>query len=474
MNILTRNDYAEGTAAKHFFFSAIVMLNIGVFLALGTSMRLAWPDVFPNDIPWLHFGRIRPVHVHFVIFGWISMAFAGAMCYMTPALCKTKLWSEKLGVWNCWAWNLGMVAVFFTLINGLTTGREYQDLIWPLDIYMLLLVFAPLALNIWMTMLKRQTQGLYVTLWFFGAALLFIILSYFIGAVPDFFPVTGLSEAYMTWWHAHNILGLWITPVSAAIAYYIIPKVSGNTLYSHKIGHLHFWSIVAFYSTPGAHHLMGAPIPEWLKSFASVSGVLIMIPALAFVVNMLMTMKDKWWMFTKSIPLQWALTGVLFAIPLNIQGAFQQTRALNWYIHGTHWIVAHAHLALLGDDSGAGRDATGLVAAARRKPHPGAPSGDEGPTTVPPQQLRPAGGPIVMEAAKWTPLHSPRGKCNDPPAFCRFRGARGRLARDDEASAAAKQNPKNNAPTGEPWVTLKSSIATSCFRWGWSGSASLR
>ena len=93
---------------------------------------------------------------------------------------------------------------------------------------------------------------------------------------------------------------------------------------------------------------MGAPIPEWLKSFASVSGVLIMIPALAFVVNMLMTMKDKWWMFTKSIPLQWALTGVLFAIPLNIQGAFQQTRALNWYIHGTHWIVAHAHLALLG------------------------------------------------------------------------------------------------------------------------------
>jgi len=348
MSFLTENDYAEGTASKHFFFSAIVMLVIGTMLAIVTSFRLAWPDVFPNDIPWLHFGRVRPVHVHFVIFGWIFMAFAGAMYYITPALCKTKLWSERLGTWNCWAWNLGMVVVFFTLINGITTGREYQDLVWPVDVYVLLFMLIPLAINVWLTMLNRKIEGLYVTLWFFAAACLFIILTYFIGAIPDFFPVTGLSEAYMTWWHAHNVLGLWITPVSAAIAYYIIPKVSGNTLYSHKIGHLHFWSIIAFYSTPGAHHLMAAPIPEWLKSFASVSGVLIMIPALAFVVNMLMTMKDKWWMFTKNISLQWALTGVLFAIPLNIQGAFQQTRTLNWYIHGTHWIVAHAHLALLG------------------------------------------------------------------------------------------------------------------------------
>lgn len=140
---LTQNDLPEGTAAKHFFFSAIVMLNIGVFMALGTSLRLAWPDILPNDMAWLHFGRIRPVHVHFVIFGWISMAFAGAMCYMTPALCKSKLWSEKLGVFNCWAWNLGMVAIFFTLINGMTTGREYQDLIWPVDVYVLLFIFIP-------------------------------------------------------------------------------------------------------------------------------------------------------------------------------------------------------------------------------------------------------------------------------------------------------------------------------------------
>jgi cytochrome c oxidase cbb3-type subunit 1 len=106
--------------------------------------------------------------------------------------------------------------------------------------------------------------------------------------------------------------------------------------------------VVVFYSTPAAHHLMSAPLPEWLKSFASVEGVLILVPAIAFVSNIMLTMQGKWYMFVENIEVRFTVTGCLMAIPLNMQGGFQQTRAINWYIHGTGWIVAHAHLALLG------------------------------------------------------------------------------------------------------------------------------
>ena len=230
----------------------------------------------------------------------------------------------------------------------MTSGREYSDMPWFIDIVVILGVLTPLGINVWMTIKTRRVQGIYTTNWFFGAATFMVIIVFTVGNAPEFFQLTGLTEAYLTWWFAHNVLGLWITPVAAAIAYYVVPKVTGNPLYSHRIGHLHFWSVVVFYSTPAAHHLMSAPLPEWLKSFASVEGVLILVPAIAFVSNLLLTMTGKWRMFVENIEIKFTITGVMMAIPLNMQGGFQQTRAINWYVHGTGWMVAHAHLALLG------------------------------------------------------------------------------------------------------------------------------
>jgi cytochrome c oxidase cbb3-type subunit 1 len=243
---------------------------------------------------------------------------------------------------------VGLALGLATLWAGMTSGREYSDFIWPIDLYIAAFIAIPWSLNVWMTIINRRTQGIYTTNWFFAACVFMTIIVFLIGNLPEFFHLTGLNEGYMTWWFAHNILGLLITPVAAAITYYMIPKVTGNPLYSHRVGHLHFWSIVVFYSTPAAHHLMSSPLPEWLKSFASVEGVLILVPAIAYVCNILLTMQGKWTMFVENVEIKFTMTGVFLAIPLNMQGGFHQTRAINWYIHGTGWIVAHAHLALLG------------------------------------------------------------------------------------------------------------------------------
>ncbi len=341
------DDIPQGTAAIFFGVSSIAWFIIGTGLGSFNAAKLAFPDFF-HGLYALQFGHMRQVHVHAVIFGWIAMAFAASMMYITPALGNTKLWSEKLGVWNCLLYNVGLCLALALLWSGVTSGREYSDHIWPIDLYIAFVMVVPWSLNVWMTILNRRTQGIYTTNWFFAACMFMTIIVFLIGNMPEWLHLTGLNEAYMTWWFAHNILGLLITPVAAAITYYIVPKVTGNPLYSHRVGHLHFWSIVVFYSTPAAHHLMSSPLPEWLKSFASVEGVLILVPAVAYVCNILLTMQGKWAMFVENIEIKFTITGVLLAIPLNMQGGFQQTRAINWYIHGTGWIVAHAHLALLG------------------------------------------------------------------------------------------------------------------------------
>ena len=340
-------DIPAGSAAIYFGFSSIVWFVIGTGLGSFNAAKLAFPD-FVTGNEMFAFGHMRQVHVHAVIFGWISMAFAMAMMYITPALGNTKLWSEKLGLWNCFLWNIGLSLGLTLLWIGVTSGREYSDFPWPIDLYIACFIALPLATNVWMTVITRRTQGIYTTNWFFASAVFMVTIVFIVGNSPEFFHLTGLTEAYLTWWFAHNVLGLWITPVAAAIAYYTIPKVTGNPLYSHRIGHLHFWSVVVFYSTPAAHHLMSSPLPEWLKSFASVEGVLILVPAIAFVSNIMLTMEGKWNMFVENLEVRFTVTGVFLAIPLNMQGGFQQTRAINWYVHGTGWIVAHAHLALLG------------------------------------------------------------------------------------------------------------------------------
>lgn len=340
-------DIPNGTAAVFFGFSSIIWFIIGTGLGSFNAAKLAFPD-FVTGTYTFAFGHMRQIHVMAVIFGWISMAFAMAMMYITPALGNTKLWSEKLGVWTCFNWNGGLAVALILMWTGMTSGREYTDFPWFIDLIVLFGALLPLGINVWMTIVHRKTQGIYTTNWFFGASVFMLMIVVLVGNLPEYFQLTGLTEAYLTWWHAHNILGLWITPVAAAIAYYTIPKITGNPLYSHRIGHLHFWSVVVFYSTPAAHHLMSSPLPEWLKSFASVEGVLILVPAIAFVSNLLLTMTGKWHYFVDNVEVRFTVVGVLLAIPLNMQGGFQQTRAINWYVHGTGWIVAHAHLALLG------------------------------------------------------------------------------------------------------------------------------
>src|SRR5690348_16657326 len=127
---------AEHSATRNWLLSAIFWLTIADFIGLIAAIEMMSPDSFAG-IPWLEFGRVRQLHTNGVLFMWLSMGQIGAFFYIVPKLCGTRLHSEMLGNVTMVLWNMVGLGAIVTLLNGLTQGREYAELIWPLDVMVL-------------------------------------------------------------------------------------------------------------------------------------------------------------------------------------------------------------------------------------------------------------------------------------------------------------------------------------------------
>ncbi|MBI4532734.1 MAG: cbb3-type cytochrome c oxidase subunit I [Candidatus Melainabacteria bacterium] len=335
----------EGSASRNFLLSALWWSLFAIGAGMLAGLEFSMPDLVHN-IPQLSMPHLRMWHVNGVAIGWLSMGYVGTMFYMVPALTKSKLWSERLGNFTMWAWNALMVGAFCTLINGNTEGREYAELGAVLDV-MAVVALILIALNIYMTVVHRQTKKLYVSLWYFLGSLFWFPLVYIIGQ-RTFVALPGLNDAIIGWFYGHNILGMWFTTVGVGMMYYLLPRLTNNPLYSHGLSMLGFWGIALFYAPTGTHHILQSPVPEWLKAIAVISSIFLLVPVLTVLTNFFMTMKGKWGLAVTNMPLRFVVTSCFFYLLTCVQGPFQATRWINWYLHFTQWVVGHAHLALLG------------------------------------------------------------------------------------------------------------------------------
>lgn len=335
----------ENSASRNFLITAVFWLVIGMTMGLTGAIEFTAPDISSN-IPQITFSRLRPTHINTVAFGWLSMANIGLILYIVPTLCRTKLFSEKLGNFLCIVWNIAILAGALCIVNGYTEGREYAEYPVPIDVLVLTGLLL-LSFNIYMTAINRTVKKLYVSLWYILGTMFWMPLVYFIGN-RTFIRLDGLNDGIVNWFYGHNILGMWFTTLGVGIAYYMIPKLTGRPLWSHSLSMLGFWTIAFFYAPTGTHHILQSPVPEWLKALAVVFSVALVIPVITVLTNFFMTMKGNWWQLANNLPLRFVLTGGFFYLVTCLQGPFQATRGINWYLHFTQWVPGHAHAALLG------------------------------------------------------------------------------------------------------------------------------
>lgn len=343
------NAHQPYATARGFCLTSAFWMVIATFMGLLGATELIAPDL-PGTFSWLTFGRIRPVHINLVLFGFVTPGLLAAAFYYVPRLLKTPLFSETLGRITVVAWNLVLVAILVSLCLGYTQGREYAEPVWIIDV----LVVGALALiffNLTVTVKRREEPLLYVSIWYVLAAVILTALTYCLGNViwrPDTGALTGIPDAILLWFYGHNIFGLLLTPLSVGVAYYVIPRACRAPLYSHTLSLLGFWSLIVIYTHIGTHHLLQVPVPTWLKVIAITDSVAMVIPVMAFLINIWYTARGRLGEIHADIGAKFVFTGTIMYFFVSIQGSMMSLPQVQRVTHFNNWVVGHAHVGVLG------------------------------------------------------------------------------------------------------------------------------
>jgi cytochrome c oxidase cbb3-type subunit 1 len=339
-----RADASSGPLVFFFLCCAFAWLLVASAAGLTASIKLHEPDWLAGQA-WLTFGRIRTIHLNAVAYGWAPMAGLGIALFVIPRLLKTALVGARFAFLGAALWNAALVAGLGAIAAGLGDGLEWLEVPWQVDLLFVAggaLIGLPLVL----TLLNRRVEHLYVSVWYMGCALFWFPVLFLVANIPGLH--RGVQEAAMNWWFAHNVLGLFYTPLALASIYYFLPKIIGRPVQSYNLSLLGFWGLAFFYGQVGGHHLIGGPVPGWMVTLSIVQSMMMIIPVIAFTVNMHGTLQGRLASLRHSPTLRFIGFGGLMYTVSSIQGALEALRSVNVVVHFTHHTVGHAHLGLYG------------------------------------------------------------------------------------------------------------------------------
>lgn len=324
------------------FFWAVVGPTFGIIL----SLKFNYPDFLSNE--FLHFGRLRPLHVNGVILGVFSTLFLGLIYYMVPKLTGVRMHKDEWSKPAVWIWNLSLLAGFAGILLGFNKGLEVAELPNP-SVLGLVVSLSIVTYQVFMSIAKRKEEKIYVSLWYVIAALIWTDLNFIYGnfIVPSIMP--GISNAALHGLFLHYVVGLWITPGGLSIIYFFLPAAARNPLYSHKLSLIGFWSLAFFYPFVGIHHYLFSPIPAWTQTIAIFASMMLIIPVWTVVANFYGTLKGgKWALFQTDFTVKLLIFGAAMYFIGSTQGSFEALRSIQVPTHFTDFVIAHSHSTVFG------------------------------------------------------------------------------------------------------------------------------
>lgn len=345
--------YYDNKIVKLFAYATIVWGVVGMLVGLLAAVQVYLPAA-NFGFPMTTFGRVRPLHTNAVIFAFVGNGIFMGVYYSLQRLCKARMFSDVLGKIHFWIWQLIIVAAAVTLLMGYTTGKEYAELEWPIDIA-ITLVWVVFGINLFGTILKRRESHLYVAIWFYIAtwitvAMLHIVNSFEIpvSLFKSYSWYAGVQDALVQWWYGHNAVAFFLTTPYLGIMYYFLPKAANRPVYSYRLSIIHFWALIFIYIWAGPHHLLYTALPDWAQSLGVVFSIMLIAPSWGGMLNGLFTLRGAWDKVREDPILKFMVVAITCYGMATFEGPMLSLKSVNAISHFTDWTIAHVHVGALG------------------------------------------------------------------------------------------------------------------------------
>ncbi len=342
----------DNKIVQKFLYATMLWGVVGMTVGLLLAFMFLFPNV-TEGIPWLSFGRLRPLHTNAVIFAFVGNAIFAGVYYSTQRLLKARMFSDFLSNFNFWGWQLIIVAAAITLPLGYTTSKEYAELEWPIDLA-IAVVWVVFGWNLIGTILKRRQRHLYVAIWFYLATFVTVaVLHIFnslelpVTALKSYSVYAGVQDALVQWWYGHNAVAFFLTTPFLGLMYYFVPKAANRPIYSYRLSIVHFWSLIFIYIWAGPHHLLYSSLPDWAQNLGVVFSVMLIAPSWGGMINGLLTLRGVWDKVRTDATLKFMVVAITGYGMATFEGPMLSLKNVNAIAHFSDWIIAHVHVGAL-------------------------------------------------------------------------------------------------------------------------------
>ncbi|MCA9286594.1 MAG: cytochrome-c oxidase, cbb3-type subunit I [Phycisphaerales bacterium] len=344
----------DDAIVRKFAIATVVWGFVAMLVGLIIALELVLPRL-GLELPFLSFGRLRPLHTNAAIFAFAGNAIFAAIYYSTQRLCRARMFSDVLSNLHFWGWQLIIVAAALTLPLGFTQAKEYAELEWPIDIAIAVVWAGFFGVNFMGTLLRRRERHLYVAIWFYIATIVTVAVLHIFnslalpaGPLKSYSVYAGVQDAFMQWWYGHNAVAFFLTTPFLGLMYYFLPKAAERPIFSYRLSIAHFWSLVFLYIWAGPHHLHYTAIPAWASTLGMIFSLMLWMPSWGGMINGLLTLRGAWHKVAADPVLKFFVAGITFYGMSTFEGPMLSIKGINSLTHYTDWTIAHVHGGALG------------------------------------------------------------------------------------------------------------------------------